>query len=193
MGKCVDYTEIVGWDIGKKLCTIPSNSRVYVDKRIGRVWELYATDIDMIPRGLKGIDAVHLDPRKGPVFIAPDFTGQVIYFDKSLNLKRMAKEQIALAKLRYHKYQSFVEEPRYLRRKSDFGFEFSISERTLPNNMRFYGKGKKTYLDLTQTSIDRIPEIDGVDQVVLPADHTTKVDQNCKKMLDLYRANRQYE
>ena len=165
--------EISGWKMDEKLVSMPSDISIRLAK-IGWVLDLEKTDVDMIPRGLKGIDAVSFGYIKGPIFIAPDFQGKVFYLKKKdpsiIDMEMMSQKDVENAKFRYLKYKNFVEAPRVLLRAIDgweklhpYGFVC-----VLPNKMSFYVKDRKKYLDLSKTSIEQYPTITGVDEIIMP-------------------------
>ena len=115
------------------------------------------TKIDMVPAGLKGICFVFMD--KKPRYIAPDFSGWVLYD----NFKDMDKLEVQAAKARYTAYRDMVEKPRYVEEEDG-----SLSLCSLPTNMHIFYKQFEGYcLDLTRTSIREKQNLGGFKEVIL--------------------------
>ena len=166
----VECGEIIGWNFKNKSDGIPPYSHVRKTS-FGLCWDLSSTDVDMVPRGLKGIDMVILPEPKSPFFIAPDFQGIVGYLNDKLTVTVYDQIEVMAAKKHYIKYKNYVESPRCIQRKSSFGaFRTYSSECVLPNNISFYQKEGKVILDISKTKTDRVPQVYGVDEmIILPA------------------------
>ena len=120
---------------------------------------------DMIPAGLKGVEIVQIkyeNEADFPYFIAPDFMGEIGYYDSKDEWINMPTDLIMKAKQNYIKYRHQVESFRR--------FEHGLyPSGVLPNNMHFSRRDGKCFLDLRKTSIEEAPFILGVDEVILPS------------------------
>ncbi|MBO7483613.1 MAG: hypothetical protein J6T55_00610 [Alphaproteobacteria bacterium] len=101
------------------------------------------TKVDMIPAGLKGVESVHFD--KKPLFIAPDFEGEVTFND----FTPMKEKEIKEAKARYNRFRKWVESPRYIEESDG-----TLSLCSLPKDIKIANEYRNHWhLDLTQTDI----------------------------------------
>ena len=138
-----------------------------------------ACDIDMIPRGLKGVDIIqikHEDENDFPRFIAPDFMGKIGYRTPDEKWHSMPKDLILKAKQNYIKYRKLVEASRH----PENGL-YPVC--VLPTNMSFVERGKNVYLDLSRTKIAEKPFIFGVTDVIMPSrkESARNVQTICQK------------
>ena len=122
------------------------------------------TKVDMVPAGLTGIK--YLEFFKKPLYISPDYEGQVIYSEGAYSLAGcdfMDDDEIEAAKKRYTENREFVEKPRYVENEDG-----SLSLCSLPTNMRIISKPYKGfYLDLTQTDVIEKQEFKGFQGTIL--------------------------
>ncbi len=128
----------------------------------GALFDLYLdeTKVDMIPAGLKGVTCVYF--KKKPLFIAPDFEGEVRIHDCDYSL--MEEEEIKAAKVRFNRYREWVESPRYIKESDG-----SLSLCSLPKNIKIMcGYLNYCQLDLTQTDITEKQDFgDAFDKVIV--------------------------
>lgn len=120
---------------------------------------LTSTAIDMIPKGLKGVNAVRMS--KEPEYIAPDFFGDVYVSRGSGTYEKLPPINVCKAKFGYRQDPDFVESFRYV---GDSALEVAV----LPTNMHFYEKDEKVYLDLSKTAISEPQKVLGVDEIIMP-------------------------
>lgn len=141
-----------------KLTELPMGMGYFSDTK---ELDLTATNVDVIPKKLNGVDIIKVS--RIPTYISPDFYGSLYVSKGSGTYEKVIPIQICKSKFTYMQNLDFVESIRY----TDAGVLEVIS---LPPNMSFYEKNGKTYLDLSKTTIEKLPIIDGVDQVIMPVD-----------------------
>ena len=118
------------------------------------------TKIDMIPAGLKGVYIVFM--AKKPLYIAPDFKGDIMY-EEAHRINYMDNLEVQAAKARYAYYRDMVEKPRFIKEKDG-----TLSLCSLPTNMHVFYKQFEGYcLDLTQTSVTKTQKLGGFKEVIL--------------------------
>ena len=125
------------WDKKDKITELPQGIEYSRDTQ---ELNLTYTNVDMIPRGLKGVKGVKM--LKVPTYIASDFSGDVYVSKGSGTFEKLSPIEIYKAKFSYMQDSGFVESLRY-------AGVASLELAVLPSNMRFYEKNGKAYLDLS--------------------------------------------
>ncbi|MBO7483534.1 MAG: hypothetical protein J6T55_00200 [Alphaproteobacteria bacterium] len=123
--------------------------------------DLSVTHVDMIPSGLKGIRTIIFS--KEPLYISPDFDGEVLVPGGNSGICFMANDLIKQAKVRYSANQEMVERPRYIQEEKG-----SLALCSLPKNMHVVLQNYANYyLDLTETDIVKKQNLEGFKDIIL--------------------------